>query len=210
MNESAGEVWELDRIEGRYGPLVTFDRPAFIHPTAEIYGKNHFAEGSSVWPRVVMRAENHENVVGLFSNVQDFVLMHVGLKQGSIVGAHCSIAHHAVLHGCTIGDNCLIGINATVMDDAVIGDNSIVAGQSIVVTGTVIPANSIVAGAPAKVVKTRNNYVANRLNAFAYHHNALAYARGDHRAWHGEENRRAIDDEHRRLEAEFARMRTAE
>ncbi|MDE0727348.1 MAG: gamma carbonic anhydrase family protein [Alphaproteobacteria bacterium] len=189
-----------------FGPLVALDNPAFIHDSVEIFGKVHIGEGVSIWPRVVIRAENDENIIGPYSNLQDFVLVHIGYSGGTIIGAHCSITHHATVHGCTIGDNCLIGINATVMDNAVIGDNSIVAGHTIVPEGARIPANSIVAGVPGKVVKTRNNFVANRINAFAYHYNGLAYARGEHRAWDTDQFHQARDAEQVSLEAELAAL----
>lgn len=189
-----------------YGPDVRLDNPAFIHDSAQIFGCNRIEDGASVWPNVVMRAEMHENVIGRFSNLQDFVMVHVGTNCGTTVGAYCSITHHATIHGCTIGDNCLIGINATVMDDAVIGDNCIVAGHSIVTAGTEIPANSIVAGSPAKVIKTRNNFIANRMNAVIYHLNALAYAEGDHRAWSRPEVRAQIEAERQKVVADFEAM----
>lgn len=190
----------------KFGPLVTLDNPAFIHETAEIFGKVRIGEGVTIWPRVVIRAEAYENIIGPYTNIQDFAMVHIGNSKGAIVGAHCSITHHVTVHGCTIGDNCLIGINATVMDNAVIGDNSIVAGHTIVPEGARIPANSIVAGVPGKVVKTRNNFVANRINAFAYHYNGLAYARGEHRAWDTDQFHQARDAEQVSLEAELAAL----
>lgn len=189
-----------------FGPLVTLESPAFIHDTVEIYGKNTIGEGVSIWPRVVMRAEMFENAIGPYSNLQDFAMVHVGSNCGTTVGAYCSITHRATLHGCTLGDNCLIGINATVMDDVVIGENSIVAGHTIVTQGTEIPPNSVVAGVPGKVVRTRNSFVANRMNALLYHRNGLAYAKGEHRVWDGEAARQAIAAERERVEAEFARL----
>ena len=110
-----------------FGPQVTLNEPAFIHDSVDIYGANTISEGVSIWPRVVMRAEMYENIIGPFSNLQDFVMVHIGNEGGTTIGAYCSIAHRATLHGCTIGDNCLIGINATVMDDVSIGDNTVVA-----------------------------------------------------------------------------------
>lgn len=190
----------------KFGPLVQFDNPAFVHDTAEIYGKVSIAAGASVWPRVVMRAEMYEIVVGPYTNLQDFVMVHVGDRQGTFIGAHCSITHHATVHGCTMGDNCLIGINATIMDNAVIGENTIVAGHSIVTAGSNIPANSIVAGVPGVVVKSRSNFIANRLNAFIYHYNALAYARDEHRAWDSPAFEQAKAVEHANLEAELAAL----
>ena len=190
----------------KFGPLVELDNPAFIHDTAEIFGKVRIESGVSIWPHVVIRAETGENIVGAHTNLQDFVMVHIGDSRGARIGAHCSITHHATVHGCTIGDNCLIGINATVMDNAVIGDNCIVAGHSIVPEGAQIPANSIVAGVPAKVVKSRNNFVANRLNAFGYYYNGLAYAKGEHRAWDSPAYSQAVAAERASLEAELAAL----
>lgn len=189
-----------------FGPLVTLNDPAFVHPTASIYGKVTIEQGVSIWTNAVFRAEMHEITVGPHSNIQDFVMLHVAAGSGTHVGAHCSISHHATIHGCTIGDNCLIGINATVMDGAVIGDNSIVAGHCIVSDNAEIPPNSIVAGVPGRVVKSRNNWIANRLNAFFYHQNGLAYAAGQHRRWDGPEWAVAFQAERARLEAEFAKL----
>ena len=160
----------------------------------------------SIWPRVVMRAETSENIIGPYSNLQDFVLVHIGSSKGTTIGAYCSITHKATVHGCTIGDNCLIGINATVMDNVVIGDNCIVAGHSIVPEEAKIPANSIVAGVPGVVVKSRNNFVANRLNAFVYNYNGEAYTRGDYRAWDTEVFREAYAAEQASLEEELAAL----
>jgi carbonic anhydrase/acetyltransferase-like protein (isoleucine patch superfamily) len=166
-----------------YGAEVSIDDAVYVDGTAQLYGKIRVEEGASVWPQVVMRAEMYEISVGPYSNIQDFVMVHVGYATPTIVGAYCSITHHVTLHGCTIGDNCLIGINATIMDGCTIGDNCIVGGNSLLTEGTVVPDNSIVMGVPGKVVKTRDNFVANRANALLYYYNALGYARGDHRVW---------------------------
>ncbi len=160
------------------GQHVTLDSPAFIHDTASIYGKVHIGAGASIWPQVVMRAEMFEIRIGARTNIQDFVMVHVGNGTPTIVGEDCSITHHATLHGCEIGDRCLIGINATIMDGAKIGSNSIVAGHTIVREGQEFPDNSIIAGVPAKQVGTRDNGAANLANARFYHRNGLNYAHG--------------------------------
>lgn len=164
-----------------FGPGIVLDNPAFIHETALIYGKVHIGEGASLWPYVVIRSEMHEVRIGRRTNIQDFVMIHVGNTTPTIIGDNCSITHHCTIHGAAVGDNCLIGINSTLMDGARIGRNSIVAGHSIVTEGTEIPENSIVAGAPAKVIRTRDSGIANAMNAAFYFENARAYARGDHR-----------------------------
>ena len=157
-------------------------KTVFQAPGVQLYGDIRIADGVSIWPNAVMRAESHYIQIGHFSNVQDFAMIHVG-GAASIIGDYCSITHRCTVHGATVGDNCLLGIGVTIMDGAVIGENTIVAGHSIVIEGTQIPANSVVAGVPGKVVAQRNNYVSNKLNALAYHENGLAYARGHHRRW---------------------------
>ena len=186
-----------------YGPDVQLDEVAFIHPSVQLYGKVAIGKGSSVWPSVVMRAEMFEVTIGEHTNIQDFVMVHVGDRSPTHIGSYCSIAHHCTIHGCTIGDNCLVGVNATIMDDCVVGKNSIVAGGSFLKEGTVIPENSIVVGVPGKVIKSRNNWLKNRFNAFMYHHNALCYARGEHRGWTGPEFEQAGRAELARLQAEY-------
>ena len=160
---------------------------AWISPSAQIYGKISLGEGSSLWYNVVTRAECQEITIGRMTNVQDFVMIHVGYEDPTQIGDFCSITHHATLHGCTIGDACLVGVGAVIMDGAVIGEGSIVAGSAMVTEGKVFPPHSIIAGVPAKLIGERDSARANRMNAWLYHYNAEAYRRGDHRVWQGPE-----------------------
>lgn len=163
---------------------IKIDETAWVHDTALIYGHVSIGPESSVWPNVVMRSETDFIQIGARTNIQDFVMVHVGNMVPTIVGDDCSITHHVTLHGCTIGDKCLIGINATIMDGAKIGNNCIVAGHSIVTEGSEFPDNSIIAGSPAKLVKSRDNGDANLFNAKFYVENAKNYAQGIHRFSH--------------------------
>lgn len=167
--------------------LLDLDAAAYIHPSASVYGKVRLHEGSSLWCNVVIRSEAAHVEIGAFSNVQDFVMIHTDPGRPVTVGRNCSITHHATLHGCTIGDDVLIGINATVYGGSVIGSGSIVGQHAYVKDGTIVPPNSIVVGSPAKVIRTADSRIPNRVNAAFYHRNALAYARGEHRAWDGPE-----------------------
>jgi carbonic anhydrase/acetyltransferase-like protein (isoleucine patch superfamily) len=189
-----------------FGPDVTFRNPAYIHETAHLYGKITVEENASIWINVAARAEHKEIVVGSYTNIQDFVMLHVGESTGTYIGNHCSITHHCTIHGCTIGDNCLIGINSTIMDGCVIGDNCIIAGHTFLKQGTIIPPNSIVMGSPGKVTRTQNNFVSNRLNAFLYYRNALAFAAGNQREWARAEFPAETAAEVARLTAELARI----
>lgn len=192
------------------GPDVILRNPAFVHSSAHLYGKVIVGENASIWVNAVARAEHKEIVIGSHTNIQDFVMLHIGGSTGTYIGSHCSITHHCTIHGCIIEDNCLIGINSTIMDGCVIGANSIVAGHTFLREGTIIPPNSIVMGTPGKVVRTQNNFIANRMNAFMYYRNALAFAMGDHREWSSSDFGLEAQAELARLQEEFARMRTAD
>jgi carbonic anhydrase/acetyltransferase-like protein (isoleucine patch superfamily) len=164
-----------------------FPRAAYLDASARVHGAVEIGEGSSLWPYTVIRAESLSVRIGRYTNLQDHVMVHVGYHKPTVVGDYCSITHRVVLHGCTIGDNCLIAIGATIMEGAVIGENSIVGGHSFVPDNMIVPPNSIVMGTPAKVVRTANNFVSNRENAMLYYRNALCYAKGEHRGWEGPE-----------------------
>jgi len=172
---------------------------AWIADSVELYGKLRIGEGSSLWPHCVIRAEAQQVVVGRMTNLQDFVMVHVGYDHPTAIGDFCSITHHATVHGATVEDDCLIGIGAIVMDGAVIGQGSIVAPGAVVTEGTRIPPHSIVAGVPARVLKERDAGPENRLNAWHYHRNAQAYRRGDHRAWDGPDYQRFVATKRRDL-----------
>jgi len=163
--------------------MIDISKAAFVHPSALLYGEVALGAGVSIWPNTVARAEVQFISIGDYTNIQDFVMLHAGYDTPTVIGAYCSITHRATLHGCTVGDNCLIGIGAAVMDGAVIGENSIVGEHALVRAGMVVPPNSIVAGVPARIIRSQDNRAANRQNALFYHENALAYARGEHRVW---------------------------
>ena len=182
---------------------------AFVHPSALLYGKVRMGEGSSIWCNAVVRSEAASVEIGAYTNVQDFVMIHTDPGRPVTIGTHCSITHHATIHGSSIGNNVLVGINATIYGGSHIGDNSIVGQHAYVKDGTIVPPNSIVVGSPAKVIRMANNWVANRMNALFYHRNALAYAAGDHRAWEGPEFDAWLQSTLKGLTEEFARLQAA-
>ena len=154
---------------------------AFIHPSAQVFGRVLIDDEASVWPNAVIRSEIHEVRIGRGSNIQDFVMIHVGFEHPTVIGRYSSISHHATIHGATIGDCTLVGINATIMDGAVIGNNCIVAGHCIVPEGMQIGDDSVVAGVPAKCIERRDCSVANMKNAHFYIANAANYKRDIYR-----------------------------
>ncbi len=182
--------------------MQSIDESVWIAASAELYGKITVAADSSIWPHCVIRAECLEVRVGRMSNLQDFVMIHVGYDDPTLIGDFCSITHHATVHGATIEDQCLIGIGAVVMDGAVIGRGSIVAPGAVVREGTIIPPGSVVAGVPGKVIRERDSSRDNRVNALVYHRNAQAYRRGDHRAWEGPEFQAWVKEKAHEIERE--------
>ena len=160
---------------------------AWLAPSAQVSGKLTIAENVSVWHNAVMRAECQQIRIGRMTNIQDFVMIHVGFDAPTRIGEFCSITHHATVHGCTIEDHVLVGVNAVVMDGASIGRGSIVAGGAMVPEGREYPPGSIIAGVPAKVIAERDSARANRLNAWVYHYNAERTRNGEQRAWDGPE-----------------------
>lgn len=169
--------------------MPQIDESAFVAESVELYGSIEIGPQVSIWPKCVIRAEAQHVKVGRLSNLQDFVMVHIGYENVTEIGEFCSITHHATVHGAVIEDHCLIGINAVVMDGAVIGEGSIVAPGAVVTEGTVIPPHSIVAGVPAKVIKQRDCARENRVNAWQYYRNMRAFERGDYRTWDGDEFR---------------------
>ncbi len=122
-----------------FGPEVKLDRPAFVDPTARIFGRVSAGEGSSFWPYCVIRAEGAGVRIGRWCNIQDTAVIHVGGGKGTVIGDYCSIAHRAVVHGAEIGDDCLIGIGAVVMDGAKIGNRCVIGAMALVPPGTEVP-----------------------------------------------------------------------
>jgi carbonic anhydrase/acetyltransferase-like protein (isoleucine patch superfamily) len=108
------------------------DPSVWIAPSAQLYGAISIARDASVWHNAVLRAECQRIEIGRMTNLQDFAMTHIAYDNPTLIGDFCSITHHATVHGCTVGDHCLVGIGAVIMDHAVIGEGSIVAGGAFV------------------------------------------------------------------------------
>lgn len=130
------------------------DPTAFVLESAVVLGDVALGARASVWFHAVVRGDIESVRIGDGSNVQDNATIHVvGGKFGTVVGARVTIGHGAVVHGCTVGDDCLIGMGAIVLDGAQIGAESLVGAGALVTPGTVIPPRSMVLGSPAKRVR---------------------------------------------------------
>ncbi|MFI0714833.1 gamma carbonic anhydrase family protein [Streptomyces inhibens] len=146
------------------------DQKAFTAPTSVVLGEVTMAAGASVWYHAVLRADCGPIVLGADSNIQDNCTVHVDPGFPVTVGDRVSVGHNAVLHGCTVEDDVLIGMGATVLNGAHIGAGSLVAAQALVPQGMRVPPGSLVAGVPAKVKRelTDEERETIKLNAAMY------------------------------------------
>ncbi|MCD8483491.1 MAG: gamma carbonic anhydrase family protein [Verrucomicrobia bacterium] len=126
---------------------------AYVAPSAVMMGAVKIGPRASVWPLCVLRGDIHEIHIGEGSNVQDGTVIHLADDLGAYVGKYVTIGHQAMIHACTIEDECLIGMKATILDGAVIGKHSIVGAGALVTKNTRIPPGSMVMGMPAKVIR---------------------------------------------------------
>ncbi len=132
------------------GVLPEIDPSAYLAPTATLIGRVRVEADAVVMFGAVLRGDRDLIVLGRGSNLQDNVVVHCDPGSPATIGAGVSVGHGAVVHGCTIGDDVLIGMNATVLNGAVIGAGSLVAGGAVVLEGMEVPGRSLVAGVPAK------------------------------------------------------------
>lgn len=133
------------------GVSPTIHPDAWLAPNASVIGNATINSRASVFYGAVVRADMDRIVLGAGSNLQDNVVVHTDYGFPTWIGAGVSVGHAAVVHGCTVEDDCLIGMNATVLNGAQIGAGSLVAAGTVVLEGTVIPPRSLVAGVPGKV-----------------------------------------------------------
>jgi len=150
------------------------DPTAYVAPQAVVIGDVRLAAQSSVWPTAVLRGDINFIEIGEGSNIQDGSIVHLADDLPVIVGKLVTVGHRAILHACTVEDNCLIGMGATILDGAVIGKGSIVGAHALVTKGTRIPPGSLVMGMPAKVVRPLRPEEIADIRSWAEHYLALA------------------------------------
>ncbi|MFC7216876.1 gamma carbonic anhydrase family protein [Streptomyces polyrhachis] len=166
-------------IRGVGGKEPKVDAEAFVAPTAVVLGEVSVAAGASVWYNAVLRADLGPIVLGEGSNVQDNCTVHVDPGFPVSIGARVTIGHNAVVHGCTVEDDVLIGMGATVLNGAHIGAGSLVAAQALVPQGMRVPPGSLVAGVPAKVRRPLTDEEREMLRVNAEVYVALARTHAD-------------------------------
>jgi carbonic anhydrase/acetyltransferase-like protein (isoleucine patch superfamily) len=134
-------------------PMLPAAGRFFIAPGARVIGRVALGDEASVWFEAVLRGDNDAITVGARSNIQDGAMLHVDPGFPLLIGEACTIGHRAILHGCSIGANSLIGMGATVLNGARIGENSLVGANALVTEGRVFEPGSLIVGAPAKAIR---------------------------------------------------------
>lgn len=132
-------------------PSLPDDDSAWVAPSADLIGQVRLASGASVWFGAVIRADNTPILVGAGSNIQDGAMLHSDPGAPLTLGEEVTVGHHAILHGCTIGDRVLVGMGARVLNKAVIGDDCLIGAGALVTEGKHFPPGSLIVGAPATV-----------------------------------------------------------
>ena len=169
-------LYALDGIEPHLPPEGEF----WIAPNAQVIGKVRLGANASIWFGVVLRGDNEEIYVGPGSNVQDNSVLHTDPGYAVSIGENCTIGHRAILHGCAIGDNSLIGMGATLLNGVKIGRNCLIGANALVTEGKSFPDNSLIVGSPAKLFRELDEIDVQRLkeSAARYVANWRRYVKG--------------------------------
>lgn len=167
-------LFQLDDIAPQVHPS------AFVADTARVIGRVTLAEDSSVWYGAVLRGDTDPITVGRGSNIQDGSVLHADIGVPLTIGAYVTVGHQVMLHGCTIGDESLIGIGAIVLNGARIGRHCLVGAGALVTEGKVFPDGSLILGSPAKVVRSLTTQEIEGLRQSAQHYieNARRFRHG--------------------------------
>lgn len=171
-----GSIGAMTQLITFGGKTPTVADSAFVAPSATLIGDVELREDSSAFYGVVVRGDTATIRVGSGTNLQDNVVLHADPGFPTTIGNGVSVGHGAVVHGCTVEDDCLIGMGATVMNGAVIGAGSLVAGGAVVLEGATIPPRSLVAGVPAKVRRELTDEEFDGVRQNAAHYVELARA----------------------------------
>ncbi len=162
------------------GQQPTCHETSWVAPSADIVGDVHLGEDTSVWFGAVIRGDNTPIAIGARSNVQEGAMLHSDPGAPLTIGEDCTIGHHAILHGCQIGDRVLIGMGATVLNRAIIPENCIVGANALVTEGKTFPPGSLIVGSPARAVRSLDDQAIAGLRVSAAHYveNGRAAAAG--------------------------------
>ena len=166
------------QLEAQLGQFLrrppTLGREVYLARTAVVVGDVTLGDHSSVWYNAVLRGDINRIVIGHHTNIQDNAVVHLADEFDCRIGDWVTVGHSAIVHACTVGDECLVGMGAVILDGAVIGNQCLIGAKAVVTPGTRIPEGSLVLGTPGKVVRALSPEERGQLRCWAekYVHNA--------------------------------------
>lgn len=155
------------------GPRPLVPKTAWVAPSADLIGDVRLGEHVGIWYQCVLRGDIASIRIGDETNVQDLTMVHVDTDTPCVIGSRVGIGHRAIIHGCTIEDDCLIGMGAIVLSHAVIGRGSVVAAGAVVPEGKVVPPGSLVVGIPGRMLRRVDNDLRRRAKLTVEHYREL-------------------------------------
>lgn len=169
-------IYAIDGIQ----PVLPEGDRVFVAPDAHVIGKVEIGADVGIWFGAVIRGDNELIAIGEGTNIQEMCMLHTDPGAPMTIGTGCTIGHKVILHGCTIGDNTLIGMGSTILNNAKIGNNCLVGANSLVTEGKEFPDNSLIVGSPARAVRTLDDAAIARLkqSAASYVNNARRFMAG--------------------------------
>jgi carbonic anhydrase/acetyltransferase-like protein (isoleucine patch superfamily) len=169
-------IYALDDARPELPAAGTF----WIAPDAHVIGRTRLAEGVGIWFGAVLRGDNERIDIGEDTNIQEHAMLHTDMGFPMMIGRGCTIGHRAILHGCTIGNNVLIGMGAIILNGARIGDNCLVGAGALVTEGREFAAGSLIVGTPAKAIRALDEAAISRIagSAASYVRNWKRFATG--------------------------------
>ena len=169
----------LYAIDG-VAPTLPDDGSAWVAPSADVVGDARLGRDVGIWFGAVVRADNTPILVGERTNIQEGAMLHSDPGAPLTIGADVTVGHHAILHGCTVGNSVLVGMGAIILNHAVIGDGCLVGAGALVTEGKAFPPGSLIVGSPARAVRQLDDGAAQPLKASAalYVEKQRQFARG--------------------------------
>lgn len=159
-------LYELDGQR----PDVMAPETGWIAPDAHVIGRVRLGADTGIWFGAVLRGDNEWIEIGARTNIQEGAVLHTDMGFPLVIGEGCTIGHRAILHGCSIGRNSLVGMGATILNGVRIGENCLVGANALVTEGKVFPDNSLIVGAPARAIRVLDDAAINRLVWSAEHY----------------------------------------
>jgi carbonic anhydrase/acetyltransferase-like protein (isoleucine patch superfamily) len=152
---------------GEFAPKLPAPDRYWVAPDANVIGKVNMGEDVGIWFGATLRGDNEPITIGARSNIQEGVMVHTDPAFPVEIGTDCTIGHHAIIHGCTIGDNSLVGMGATILNGAKIGKNCLVGANALVTEGKEFPDDCLIVGSPAKAIRVLDEEAAAKFTASA-------------------------------------------